>query len=37
MTGNMTIMFIVGFVIFSLYIWGLLTMITKAHKNRKRI
>ena len=35
MTGNMTIMFIVGFVIFSLYIWGLLTMITKAHKKQK--
>ena len=29
MTGNMTVMFIVGFIIFTLYLVGLVTMITK--------
>lgn len=36
MTGNMTVMFIVGFIIFVLYLVGLLTMITKAHKQQRR-
>jgi hypothetical protein len=31
-TGSMLVMFIVGFIIFVLYIIGLLTMITRAHK-----
>ena len=35
MTGNMTIMFIVGFIIFALYLIGLVTMITKAHKQQR--
>ena len=36
MTGNMTVMFIVGFVIFALYLFGLVTMITKAHKQQRK-
>ena len=35
MNGNMTVMFIVGFIIFALYLVGLLTMITKAHKQQR--
>jgi hypothetical protein len=36
MTGNMTVMFIVGFIIFTLYLFGLVTMITKAHKQQRK-
>ena len=35
-TGNMLVMFIVGFIIFALYLVGLLTMITKAHKQQRQ-
>ena len=35
MTGNMMVMFVVGFIIFALYIVGLVTMITKAHKQQR--
>ena len=28
-------MFIVGFIIFALYIWGLLTMIYRGHKQQR--
>jgi len=36
MTGNMLVMFIVGFIIFALYLVGLLTMITRAHKQQRQ-
>ena len=36
MTGNMIVMFVVGFIIFTLYLVGLLTMIVKAHKHQRR-
>ena len=36
MTGNMIVMFIVGFIIFVLYLVGLLTMITRAHKQQRQ-
>ena len=32
----MIVMFIVGFIIVALYLVGLLTMITKAHKQQRR-
>ena len=35
MTGDLTIMFIVGFIIFALYLVGLVTMISKAHKQQR--
>ena len=35
MTGDLTIMFIVGFIIFVLYLVGLVTMISKAHKQQR--
>ena len=35
-TGNMLVMFIVGFIIFALYLVGLLTMITRAHKQQRQ-
>ena len=28
-------MFIIGFIIFALYIWGLLTMIYRSHKQQR--
>tara|TARA_Y100000033_G_scaffold29023_1_gene27620 strand:+ start:478 stop:699 length:222 start_codon:yes stop_codon:yes gene_type:complete len=28
-------MFIIGFIIFALYLWGLLTMIVKSHKKQR--
>jgi|TARA_R100000081_G_scaffold60180_1_gene30036 hypothetical protein len=36
MTGDLTTMFIVGSIIFGLYLFGLLTMITKAHKQQRK-
>ena len=35
MTGNLTIMFIVGFIIFLLYLVGLVTMISKSINNKE--